>query len=90
MQKLFKFTHKHKHMAFKTITIKESAYRKIKAAKRQKESFSEFFERTVAAKQDIKEFSGTLSDEEADEALAKIRRERERATKEEQDALSRL
>ncbi len=79
-------------MTFKTITVKESAYRKIKAAKGPEESFSEFFERSFP-KQDVMSFSGILSEGEATEAMRKIRRERERANKDEmreQDALSRL
>ena len=95
MDKLFKHKLMFKHnMGFKTITIKESAYNRIKAAKKHDESFSEFFERTVNQKKDIQQFAGVLNNKEARALKQTIRKERKRADDNKKkriaDVLSRL
>lgn len=95
MEKLFKFKHEHKHnMPFKTITIKESAYRKLKAAKRKDESFTDLIERKFKEKPDLMKYAGILTDEEAEEAWNRTLEFRkafnEDAERRRKDVLSRL
>ena len=80
MNKLFKAKFMFKHnMGFKTITIKESAYNRLKAAKKRNESFSEFFERTIPQQKNLTSFAGSISDVEAKTILKNIARDRKRA-----------
>lgn len=45
-------------MGFKTITIKDSVYRKLVKAKGKEESFSAFFDRIVKKKPDLWKYYG--------------------------------
>lgn len=67
-------------MPFKTITVKESTYRRLLRAKRKGESFSELLDRSFADEGGLARFAGTISESEANEAMRIIRDERRRAT----------
>lgn len=63
-------------MATKTITIMDDVYRLLRAAKSEKESFSEVLRRKFQAKRDIMEFAGAwakISNEEAESMKKKLR-----------------
>lgn len=63
-------------MATKTITIMDDVYRLLRAAKSEKESFSEVLRRKFTARRDIMEFAGawaSISDEEAEAMKKKLR-----------------
>ena len=73
------FKHMFKHMASKTITIKDSAYALAKANKRPNESFSELFIRTFERKKpDFSKWIGIWDDKTAKgvrKAIQKARKE---------------
>ena len=65
-------------MATKTISLDEEAYERLKAHKREGESFSEVVKR-IAGERSWKEVAGILSDEEAEELDQVIEEGRERS-----------
>jgi predicted CopG family antitoxin len=65
-------------MATKTISLKESAYERLKALKEENESFSDVVER-ITSGTDISEFYGVLSEETAEELEENIKEKRERS-----------
>lgn len=65
-------------MVSKTISLERSAYEKLKAAKRDGESFSDVVHRLLGDKPSLTEFSSLLprkATEELAEAIAEMRRE---------------
>lgn len=63
-------------MSTKTVSLRESAYRKLKSLKREGESFSDVVERiSKERKQDLKQFSGAFP--EIGEVEDRLRKERE-------------
>ena len=64
-------------MATKTVSLRESAYKKLKSMKREGESFSDVVERVSEEKeQDLKQFSGAYPEiGEVKEQLKKERKE---------------
>jgi len=78
-------------MGFKTITIKTSVYNKLVKAKKENESFSEFFDRTVSKKPDLWKYYGAwkLKKGEAKKIKKEIMLERERMDKEWKERLKR-
>lgn len=62
-------------MATKTISLKESAYKKLKALKEEKESFSDVVDR-LASRRKISDFHGVLSEETAEEIEKNIKKRR--------------
>ncbi|WP_122091302.1 antitoxin VapB family protein [Halalkalicoccus subterraneus] len=65
-------------MATKTISLDEEAYERLKARKREGESFSEVVKR-IAGEQSWAEIAGILSEDEADDLEAIIEDGRERS-----------
>lgn len=65
-------------MATKTISLDEEAYERLKAHKREGESFSEVVKR-IAGERSWTEVAGVLSDEQADELEGIIEAGRERS-----------
>lgn len=66
---------KHTHMATKTITIMEDAYKILLMNKMRSESFSEEIRRVLAKKKNIMEFAGAwgdMNDKEAEEMKKNI------------------
>lgn len=71
-------------MPFKTITIKESAYKRLKAAKRKGESFTELIERKFEEKPDIMKYAGAwsdMTDEEYEEIKSRMKKFKEEFNK---------
>lgn len=62
--------------ASKTIALSESAYSKLKARKREGESFSDVVDR-MAGERSLLEIAGTVSQEESEEFRAAINEARE-------------
>lgn len=62
--------------ASKTIALSESAYRKLKARKREDESFSDVVDR-MAGERSLLELAGTVSQEDSEEFRAAINEARE-------------
>ncbi|WP_101297641.1 antitoxin VapB family protein [Halegenticoccus soli] len=67
-------------MATKTISLDEEAYERLKARKREGESFSEVVKR-LAGERSWKEVAGILDEEEADSLEAAIEEGRSRSRK---------
>ncbi len=67
-------------MATKTITIKEDAYKKLKAKKKENESFSDVINREFGSKS-IRNLIGTLSDKEAKNMKDEIKERRKETNK---------
>ena len=69
-------------MPFKTITIKKSAYDKLKRAKKKGESFTNLIERTFD-EPDIMEFAGCIdmTDKEYENVMREIYKNRKSAEK---------
>lgn len=65
-------------MATKTISLDEEAYERLKAHKREGESFSDVVKR-IAGERSWTEVAGILSDEEAEELDGAIEAGRERS-----------
>ncbi|MFC6907145.1 antitoxin VapB family protein [Halalkalicoccus tibetensis] len=65
-------------MATKTISLDEEAYERLKARKREGESFSEVVKR-IAGERSWSEVTGILSEDEADDLEAIIEDGRERS-----------
>ncbi|MDL5363179.1 antitoxin VapB family protein [Halalkalicoccus sp. NIPERK01] len=65
-------------MATKTISLDEEAYERLKARKREGESFSEVVKR-IAGERSWAEVAGILSEDEADDLEAIIEDGRERS-----------
>lgn len=63
-------------MSTKTISLSEDAYNKLKALKKDNESFSDVV-RKVTKTSNISKFHGVLSDDTADEIEESIRKNRE-------------
>ena len=88
------FKHKH-NMPFKTLTIKESAYKEILKLKKKDESFSDFFERIAKEKKkkpDLTRFYGAwkISDEEWNRIEETIKKRRNSADKNYRERLEKL
>jgi len=66
-------------MATKTISLDEEAYERLKAHKREGESFSEVVKR-LAGERSWMEVAGVLSDDEAEELEGIIEDRRERSS----------
>ncbi len=68
-------------MAFKTITVKEKVYEKLKRGKRQGESFSDFFDRIAqSGKMNLLKYAGIweLAEGQAKSMKEEIRKNRQR------------
>ncbi len=96
MTENFKYTLKHKHtMPFKTLTIKKSAYDRLKRMKRKGESFTDVIVRITEKRVNLWDLYGILKDSETstEEMLANVkemRKDMDESFKRRQDALSRL
>lgn len=62
-------------MATKTITVREEAYERLEAMKRDDESFSDLLLRLTGAERDVMAGFGALADEEFAETVAEARTE---------------
>lgn len=70
--------HIHRYMGSKTISLEDSAYAKLKAAKRPGESFSDVIHRVLAdSKPSLTDFEGLLDREAAEDLAKTIARMRE-------------
>ncbi|MFB6202913.1 MAG: antitoxin VapB family protein [Candidatus Nanohaloarchaea archaeon] len=65
-------------MSSKNISISESAYRKLKALKRENESFTDAVNR-LTSERSLLDIAGVLSDEEADEIRDRVKDMRDRS-----------
>ena len=65
-------------MAFKTLTIKESVYKKLLLMKRKDESFSDLFERLSNSNLEVlKKMRGCITYENKEDMLREINKKRE-------------
>lgn len=74
-------------MATKTLTIREEAYERLAAMKRDDESFSDLLLRLTDAERDVMAGFGSLADEEFAETVAEAREELEGGFEDRSDEL---
>jgi predicted CopG family antitoxin len=72
-------------MSSKNISISESAYRKLKALKKENESFTDAVNR-LTKERSLLEIAGILSDEEADDIRGNVEDLRDRSRDRVEDA----
>ena len=70
------YVHVHRNMGTKTISLADDAYERLKARKREGESFSDVVRR-LTDMTDLEKYHGVLSDETAEELEEVVREQRE-------------
>ncbi len=73
----------------KTVGLTDDAYERLKAVKREGETFSDVVRRLTGAHL-LKELAGTMDDETAEEYMRAIREGRERAERERKERYERI
>ena len=71
------YVHIHRNMGTKTVSLADDAYERLKAHKREGESFSDVVRRLTDTV-DLEEYYGVLSDEKAKELEEAVRERRKR------------
>ncbi len=76
-------------MSTKTISLSEDAYKRLKALKKEKESFTDLVKRLCSGVK-LKDFHGVLKEESAEEIEKIIRKEREKHRETHEERVNRL